>query len=222
MSIGLSIHPVRCRPAADLVESFRPLATTCLSDAMNRLCGVTGLRRYDSAGKLLGTAFTVKTRPGDNLMVHKALDLAAPGDVLVVDGGGDVTNALVGELLGMYARSRGLRGFVVDGAIRDSAWFEGFPCYARANVHRGPYKDGPGEINVPVTVGGLVITPGDIVVGDEDGVLAIRPDEAARVLALAEEKAREEERIKRAIVEGRWDRSWIDAALSAKGVTTSR
>jgi RraA family protein len=218
-SIGYRIHPSPARCAPELLEAFRPLGTSHLSDCMGRLYGAVGLRRYHRTGKLVGTAFTVKTRPGDNLMVHEALDRAAPGDVLVVDGGGDVTNALVGELMGMYARERGLAGFVVDGAIRDAGWFDEFPCYARARVHRGPYKDGPGEINVPVVVGGMVVLPGDVVVGDEDGVVAIRPADAPALLEAARRKATEEQAMTAAIVAGRLDRSWIRQALSAKGAT---
>jgi regulator of RNase E activity RraA len=212
------IHPVAVRPPRELVEAFRPMVTPHLSDSMDRLCGVVGLRPYHLTGKLLGTAFTVKTRPGDNLLVHKALDLAEAGDVLVVDGGGDVTNALVGELLGRYAQRRGLAGFVVDGAIRDVAWFAGFPCFARANVHRGPYKDGPGEIGVPVAIGGLVVSPGDIMVGDEDGLLAIPATAAGEVLEKARAKVKDEEEQKRAIAEGRWGRAWVDEALRARGL----
>ncbi len=217
-SSRVAIHPSPPRPAPQLIEAFRGIPTPNLSDCMDRLCGVVGLRRYHEGGKMIGAALTVKTRPGDNLLVHKALDLAAPGDVLVVDGGGDVTNALVGELMGMYARQRGVVGFVVDGAIRDVAWYRDFPCYARAHVHRGPYKDGPGEINVPVSVGGLVVAPGVFVVGDEDGVVAVHLGEAERVLELARAKAREEEQNRRAILEGRYDRSWVDRALAAKGL----
>jgi regulator of RNase E activity RraA len=212
------IHPSPPRPPPELIEAFGPMATAPVSDCMNRLCGVVGLRPYHRAGKLVGYALTVKTRPGDNLFVHKALDLAGPGDVLVVDGGGDVTQALAGELLGMYARRRGLAGFVIDGAIRDVRWYEDFPCYARANTHRGPYKDGPGEINVPVSVGGLVIAPGDIVLGDEDGVVAIHAAEAGRVLELARAKMREEERERRAILDGRWEREWVDRTLRTRGL----
>ncbi len=216
-AIGYRIRPSPPRPSRELVDAFRPMPTSHVSDVMGRLYGAVGLHRYNAMGKLLGVAFTVKTRPGDNLMVHKALDLAAPGDVLVVDGGGELANALVGELMGLHARSRGLAGFVVDGAIRDTAWFQDCPCYARGHVHRGPYKDGPGEINVPVSVGGLVVLPGDVVVGDEDGLVALRPSDAARLLELARTKAAEEAQAKVAIAAGTQDRSWIDRALSGKG-----
>jgi regulator of RNase E activity RraA len=169
---------------------------------------------------MVGLAFTVKTRPGDNLMIHKALDLVRPGDVLVVDGGGELSNALVGELMMLHARRRKAAGFVIDGAIRDVAAFRAgdFPCFARGHIHRGPYKDGPGEINVPVAIGGLVIEPGDLVLGDDDGVVAFPARDATRLLELAREKAAAEERMKVAIAEGRSDRAWVDATLRAKGV----
>jgi RraA family protein len=194
--------------------------TPHISDNMSRLCGVVGLTRYNGSGKLIGTAFTVKTRPGDNLMIHKALDLAGPGDVIVVDGGGALEHALVGELMTLYARSRGIAGFVIEGAVRDVATFAAsdFPCYARGHVHRGPYKDGPGEINVPVAIGGLVIHPGDVVVGDEDGLVAFPQSEAAALLEGARGWAAAEEAAKAAIRTGRWDRAWVDETLRAKGV----
>ena len=125
---------------------------------------------------MAGPALTVKTRPGDNLMLHKALDLAEPGDVIVVDAGGDLTNAIIGEIMSGYAASRGLGGIVINGAIRDAGALRraSFPVYAAGVTHRGPYKDGPGEINVPIAIDGMVIEPGDLIVGDEDGVL-VRP-----------------------------------------------
>jgi RraA family protein len=218
--LGFRINPAPPRAPAALVEAFRDVVTPHISDNMNRLCGVVGLARYSGLCKLVGSAFTVKTRPGDNLMIHKALDLAAPGDVIVVDGGGDLNNALVGELMTLYARSRGLAGFVIDGAVRDVAAFAAgdFPCYARGHVHRGPYKDGPGEINVPVAVGGLVIHPGDVVVGDEDGLVAFPVAEAAALLERARAWAATEEETKAASAARRWDRSWIDQTLRARGV----
>jgi RraA family protein len=223
-SLGFRINPAAPQPPAELIEPFRAVVTPHISDNMSRLCGVVGLRRYNGRGKLVGTAFTVKTRPGDNLMVHKAIDLARAGDAIVVDGGGDLNNALVGELMTLHARSRGIVGFVIDGAVRDVAAFaeSDFACYARGNVHRGPYKEGPGEINVPVCVGGLVIHPGDILVGDEDGLVAFPPSAAAEVLELARRHAAKEEEAKQAIAARRYDRAWVDEILRAKGVLPPR
>jgi regulator of RNase E activity RraA len=220
MPIGFQIHAAPKRPPAALLEQFRDVVTPHLSDNMSRMCGTHGLRRYNPRGKLVGVALTVRTRIGDNLMIHKALDLAQPGDVLVVDGGGDTSQALVGEIMKSYAETRGVVGFVIDGAIRDVAAFAGgaFPCYARGETHRGPYKDGPGEIHAAVTVGGLVIHPGDIIVGDEDGIVALAPDVAEAVLAAARKQAVREAQALKDIALGKADRSWVDAALRAKGV----
>jgi RraA family protein len=218
--LGFRISPAAPPAPPALIEPFRTVVTPHISDNMSRLCGVIGLTRYNGRGKLVGTAFTVKTRPGDNLMIHKALDVAEPGHVIVVDGGGDLNHALVGEIMASYARSRGLGGFVIDGAIRDVASFAAgdFPCYARGHIHRGPYKEGPGEINVPVSVGGLVINPGDIVVGDEDGIVAFPQAAAGTLLDAVGRYAAKEVEAMAAIRERRFDRRWIDETLRAKGV----
>ena len=123
-----------------------------ISDNLDRLPGVVGLQPFHRSGRMAGTALTVRTRAGDNLAVHHALELVKPGDVIVVDGGGDITRALVGEIMKDIALHRGAAGFVIDGAIRDVAAFRAsdFPCFARGVIHRGPYKTGPGAINVPV------------------------------------------------------------------------
>lgn len=218
-ALGFRILPPAPPVAPEVLAAFREVPCAYVSDSMSRTCGVVGLVKYHRAGRLIGTAFTVKTRPGDNLMIHKALDLARPGDVIVVDGGGDTNNALVGELMLTYARSRGIAGFVIDGSIRDVGAFGAgdFPCYARAHTHRGPYKDGPGEINVPVTIGGLVIAPGDVVMGDDDGVVAFAPSDAPGLLEQVRAKAQSEDHAKAAIAQGCYDRSWVDATLAAKG-----
>ncbi len=220
MPIGFQIHPAPARPSAALLDQFRTVVTPHLSDNMSRAYGAIGLTRYNTTGKLVGVALTVKTRPGDNLMIHKALNLAQPGDVLVVDGAGDVTQALVGELMKLYAQSQGVVGFVIDGAIRDVAAFaaDDFPCYARGETHKGPYKDGPGEIHVPVTIGGLIVNPGDIVVGDEDGIVAVPQALASEILAAARAQADKEAKAMQDIAAKRYDRSWVDVALRGKGV----
>jgi RraA family protein len=172
------------KPDAKLLEAFRAAPTSIISDNLERLPGALGIRPFHKSGKLVGTAFTVRTRAGDNLAIHQALELVGPGDVIVVDGGGDETRALVGEIMMNVAKYRGAAGYVIDGAIRDLAEISqsDFPMFARAVTHRGPYKNGPGEINVPVAIGGLVIAPGDIVVGDEDGIVSFAQNIAADLL----------------------------------------
>ena len=201
-------------PSADpaLLEALRGLATSLLSDNMARVSGTIGLMPYHRPRPMAGTAVTVRTRGGDNLAIHRAFDFCRPGDVLVIDGGGEVGQALMGEIMATYAESLGVQGLVIDGAIRDVGAIRGrdFPVYARGVTHRGPYKNGPGEINVPVTVGGMVVHPGDVVVGDDDGVLAIAPKDAAAVMEAAQRQGEKEAAVLRSITEGRFDRTWID------------
>ena len=205
---------------SDLVEDLQQVVVSHLSDNLQRLQGVTGLQRIHRARKLVGTALTVKVRPGDNLLIYKALTLAQPGQVLVVDGAGDTTNALVGELIMLYAQQRGIVGFVIDGAVRDTAAFieADFPCYARGVSHRGPYKQGPGAIGVPVSIGGQVIQSGDLVVGDEDGVVSFPVSDAPALIQAARKTAANEEAIKREIATGRVEQSWLDKVLKPVGL----
>jgi len=203
---------------AELVEAFAHVVTPHISDNLGRHIGARGLTRYNRTGKLVGTAITVKTRPGDNLLIYKAMSLLQPGHVLVVDGQGDTNNAVIGELVKLYAQQRGCVGFVIDGAIRDVASFDDTPCYARAVVHTGPYKTGPGEVNVPVSIGGMLINPGDLVVGDEDGLVAFSQADAAEVLRRAGAHAEHEEAVKAEIATGNLRQSWIDKVLQNAGL----
>lgn len=185
------------RQVNELVEAFRGYSTPLISDNLARVPGAVGLRAFHRVeGIMAGRALTVRTRAGDNQFIHRALDLVRPGDVIVVDGGGYEGRALIGEIMTSIAASRGAAGFVIDGAIRDSGAIgqNPFPCFARSAIHLGPYKDGPGAINVPVSIGGMVVHPGDIVVGDEDGVVAFPADGAADLLvAVRAQDAREAE-----------------------------
>lgn len=217
---GFRILPMPATLPAAMVSAYAGLVTPHIGDAMNRLTGTIGLTRYHREKKLVGRAITVKTRAGDNLMIHKALDMAEPGDVVVVEGSGDVTQAVAGELMLLHAQARGLAGFVIDGAIRDVAAFRDhdFPCYARGATLRGPSKVGPGEINVAVTVGSMAVRAGDLVVGDEDGVIAIPADQLELVLHGARKQSERENQRKEAIAAGRDARGWIDIYLRAQGV----
>ena len=218
MPIGFRILPSPKRTDPKLLERLRALPVSNVSDNLQRGFG-TNLEPMHRSGRMAGTAFTVRTRPGDNLMVHKAIEMAEPGDVIVVDAGGALENAIIGELMAGWAEKRGVAGFVIDGAIRDSeALAEGdFPVYAAGVTHRGPWKDGPGEINVTVTVGGMVVNPGDLVAGDHDGVVAIPQADAEQVIAAAEAQHRKEAAAMQAIKAGTWDRRWVDEALRARG-----
>lgn len=217
-SLPLTVNSAPPLAPTDVVEQLRAIVTPHLSDNAERLIGISGLQRFHVRRKLVGTAVTVKTRPGDNLAIYRALMDMQPGHVLVVDGGQDLNNALVGELILQYALKRGCVGLVVDGAIRDSAAFQeaDFPCYARGVSHRGPYKTGPGAINVPIAVGGQVVNPGDIVVGDEDGVVVFPQAEATRLIEAAARSAAKEAAIRDEIATGRVDQSWLRAVGLSK------
>lgn len=178
MPLGCKIIKDFERPGRELVERFRNMPVANIDDNMGRIAAVDAAIEPVGHGQLLGTAFTVRVPQGDNLMFHAAMDLAKPGDVIVIDAGGFTDRAIFGELMATYCKVRGIRGIVCDGAIRDRsglAAMEDFPVYARAATPNGPYKNGPGEINVPVVIGGKIVHPGDIVVGDDDGVLFIEP-----------------------------------------------
>ncbi|TKT76234.1 RraA family protein [Aquamicrobium sp. LC103] len=188
----------------ELVEAFRKTATANISDNLHRQPGAVGLRPFYKGGVMAGTALTVRTRAGDNMVIHEALELVRPGDVIIVDGEGDTSRALIGEIMTAIARKRGAAGFVIDGAVRDAGVLlqSSFPCFARTAIHRGPYKEGPGEINVPVSIGGLVVQPGDVVVGDEDGVVAFPQAIAPALLEAVRQQEAKEAAILASIEEG--------------------
>lgn len=191
-----------------------------VSDCMARMsAGGARLRPMHGSGRMAGPALTVKTRPGDNLMVHKALQLAVPGDVIVVDAGGDLTNAIIGEIMVGDAMRRQLGGIVINGAIRDSAWIKvgSFPVFAAGVTHRGPYKDGPGEINVPIAIDGMVIEPGDLIIGDDDGLLCVPYAETQALLDAANHKQAIEAKMVADIAAGTYSAPWIDETLKRLG-----
>ena len=220
MSVGFRILARARKVDAAVTEQFRVIPVANISDSMSRLtAGGPRLRPMHAGGKMAGPAFTVKTRPGDNLMVHKALDIADPGDIVVVDAGGDLTQAIIGELMLSQAIQRRLGGIVIYGSIRDLGFIraQSFPVYAAGVTHRGPYKDGPGEINVPIAIDGMVIEPGDLILGDEDGLLCVPFGATGQVLEAAQAKRAAEEKQFALIQAGKADRGWVDAALRRLG-----
>lgn len=220
MKVGFRIYPCLRRVSSAIVEKFRELPVANVSDAMSRMeAAGSRLRPLHSSGILAGPVITVKARPGDNLMLHKALDIAVAGDVVVVDAGGDLTNALIGELMIAHAQSRGLAGIVINGAVRDLAAIRAgsFPVFAAGVTHRGPYKDGPGEVNIPIAIEGMVIEPGDLILGDDDGLIVVPYDEVDVVYAAAKAKHIAETAQMAQIRAGGQDRAWVDETLRRLG-----
>ena len=194
------------RPDRALVEAFRGIPSSNISDMMNRMFNMYGdLRCYTKGATMVGTAFTVHCPEGDNTLLHRAMDMAEPGDVIVLDGYCCMSRSLCGEIMFNYAHSKGIAGFVLDACIRDADSLDemGFPVYARGITPQGPWKTGGGEINVPIACCGQVVFPGDIIVGDPDGVVVIRPEYAEEVLEAVKDKFAGEQRILTAYAEGR-------------------
>ena len=219
---GFEIHARQRAVSKELIQKFRQVPVANVSDCMSRMtAGGARLRPMHDGTPLAGPALTVRTRPGDNLLVHKALSLAQPGDVIVVDAGGDLTNAIIGEIMTTYAESRGIAGIIINGAIRDCATIRrsAFPVYAAGVTHRGPYKDGPGEINCVVALDGMTIAPGDLILGDDDGLLAVPYEKAEAIYQAAAAKHDVETKMLADIAAGTLDTSWIDARLRSLGCT---
>lgn len=212
------LHRRGPRPEPALLERCRELPTSILSDSMERIGGLRGLHAVPGGRwpRVAGPALTVRTRAGDNLVVHRALDLAEPGDVLVVDAGGSLERAVLGEIMARYATSRGIAAVVIDGAIRDAEGLAAgpIPVFALGVNHLGPYKEGPGEIHGPVTAGATVVRSGDVVVADGDGVVAIPHERAAEVVATGHRRLADEEQQFAQIAAGTLDRAWVMQALT--------
>ncbi|GGB04595.1 methyltransferase [Brucella endophytica] len=218
--LGFRVCKRQQKVGREWVEKFAHLPVACVSDVMSRMtAGGAPLRPFYTGSRMVGAAITVKSRPGDNLMVHKALDIAEPGDIVVVDAGGDLTNAIIGELMVAHAAQRGLGGIIIFGAIRDSAELSAgsFPVFAAGVTHRGPYKDGPGEVNVPIAINGMVINPGDLVCGDADGFLSVPLALVEEVFSAASKKHAAETAQMDNIKIGKNERSWVDASLVRLG-----
>ncbi|WP_331233202.1 RraA family protein [Natronorarus salvus] len=176
---------------SDVRSAFDGVPSAVVSDVVDRGVAMdSGIEPIDPGTELVGRARTVNAAPGDNLAIHRAITLAEPGDVLVVDGEGYTETASVGELMCASCRAHDLAGLVIDGAIRDRAEVArmGFPVFARGTHPAGPGKEFEGSVDEPVTCGGIRVEPGDLVVGDGDGVCVVPASEAASVLERAREK----------------------------------
>lgn len=218
MSIGNKIIKDFKRPDPELVKQFEGMPVANIDDNMNRTAAIdSAIKPIGYKGQMVGTAFTIKVAQGDNLMLHAAMDLAKPGDIIVIDAGGFTERAIFGELMATYMCKRGIKGVICDGVIRDYgglAELKGFNVYARGAVPNGPYKNGPGEINTVITCGGQVVYPGDIVVADDDGVLFIRPKDAETLIKATKGTEEKEAGIMKHIVEdGTYIRPWVEEKL---------
>lgn len=219
---GFMIRTEFPRLPQSLIEQFREFETADVSDVLNRLYAMDGaIRNQTNDKELLGTACTVKVYPGDNLMVHKALDIVQPGDIVVVDCSGAMSNAVLGDLVANKSVHRGIAGYVVDGLIRDLDGIKetGLPVYARGVTPFGPLHRGPGEINTPVCCGGIVVHPGDIIKADTTGIAVIPREFAAEVLArLQSSKVRLADYVA-SVKRGDFSNAWVDDQLRENGCT---
>ena len=210
------------RVDAQVVEQAAQFPSSILADVAGRRGGLHGrIAPLAPSMRFAGPAITVEVRPGDNLMIHAAMAVAQPGDVIVVDGKGDLSSALMGEIMSQQCVALGIAAVVIDGAVRDSEAIRelGFPMYAAGLNPNGPTKFVPGRLNHPISIGGVTVHPGDLVVGDADGVTVIERAKAAAMLPLAADKvAAETKRI--ADIQNRLALApaWLDGALRAAGV----
>lgn len=215
------IHTEFTRVAPELVAQAAQYQAAIFSDIAQRRGALHGrIAALRPRMKLAGPAFTVEVRPGDNLMIHAALALAKPGDVLVIDGKGDQTSALMGEIMMTVAKQIGLAGVVIDGAVRDSLELDvlDLPVFCVGTNPNGPTKEIAGRVGFPVSVGGVAVAPGDLIVADADGVVAIPQADVAQLLPLAAHKVQAEAKRMAAIREGQTSASWLNASLVKAGV----
>ncbi|BEU28513.1 RraA family protein [Paraburkholderia sp. 22B1P] len=219
-NLGFRIEPASPETPPEVIDLLRGKSVSHLSDVMHRSRTTGAFRLYSKSSQpMCGPAFTVRVQVGDHLLLQKSLDLARRGDVIVVDAQGFLEVAMVGEIMTRYAASRGIAGFVIDGAIRDLDYVSGqtLHVYARGVTPAGPTRRGPGEVNPIIKVGGMLVAPGDVVCGDMDGLVSVPVESAVEVAKLADALAEKEKASLAAIEAGNLDRTWIDTALTDNG-----
>ncbi|MGA9517705.1 MAG: RraA family protein [Trichococcus sp.] len=223
MTIGNRVYLKRSLPEKELVERFSKLPAANVADCMSRIVALHSDIKLMSSPekKMCGVALTVKARPGDNLMLHQALNMAQEGDVIVLSNEGDRTQAIMGEIMYKYlSEFKKVAGIVIDGPIRDIDIIahEKCPIYATGTTPGGPFKEGPGEVNVPIAIGGVPVMPGDIILGDPDGVIVIPKNDASDLIEKAEDNAAKDSAKVEKASTGAANRSWVDELLVKKGV----
>jgi 4-hydroxy-4-methyl-2-oxoglutarate aldolase len=208
------------RPGSDLFAAFGEAASSQVADAMSRLGAMdAGIRCLWPGPRIIGAAVTVWCHAGDNVMYHKALSLAQPGDVLVINTQGS-GNAGFGELLASSAAKIGVRAVIVDGMVRDIEALEAMrmPVWARGLSPSGCNKDGAGEVGAIIACGGVAVRPGDVIVADRDGVAVVPLEDAAEVARLSMDVVTRERKRLAEISEGLLIRPEIDEGLRRAGV----
>jgi 4-hydroxy-4-methyl-2-oxoglutarate aldolase len=225
--VNHQLQPIRReieRTAPALVAKAAQFGSSMIADVAGRRGALNGrIQGIDKAMKFAGPAFTVEVRPGDNLMIHAALALAQPGDVVVVDGGAYLGSALTGFLMVSQAKLAQLAGFVIDGAVRDieETCNDGFPVFAAGSNPNGPTKALVGKVNWSVSVGGVAVNPGDLIVGDADGVVAVPREKAEEVVAAVQAKLDAEQQFLQGLAEGVVRNGWVTDALRTAGALRS-
>lgn len=223
MAIGNRIFLQRTMVKKEVLTAFSNIPAANIADSIGRLCALHPRIKLMSAPQNavnVGRALTVKSRAGDNLMIHKAIDIAEEGDVIIVSNdAGESYRSVMGEIMFCLAGRKKISGIIVDGPIRDMDAVRKMqiPIYAVSSNPGGPYKDGTGEINVPISCGGISISAGDVVVMDSDGVVIIPHQEAEEVLQLALKFQANDEKKVKAAVEGSADREWVNKKLQEHG-----
>jgi 4-hydroxy-4-methyl-2-oxoglutarate aldolase len=210
------------RVSPEVVQKAAEIQPAIFADVAGRRGTLhSRIRALDPAMKVCGPAFTVEVRPGDNLMIHAAIAMAKPGDVLVIDGKGDQTCALMGTIMMSACKQLGIAGVVMDAPCRDSLEIRemGYPVFSAGTNPNGPTKFVPGRIGWPISIGGIAVNPGDLIVGDADGVVVVEREKAESLLAPAAKKVADETKRIAAIRRNEALRPpWLDSALRAAGV----
>ncbi len=218
---GFRVKAEFSRADSDLMAQFAEFATPDISDMLNRLYAMdSGLSCLTgNHHRLCGPACTVKVFPGDNLMVHKSLDVAMPGDIVVIDAHASSMNAVLGDLVSTKAKHRGIAGFIVDGFIRDlpDILELDFPIFARGTTSIGPLHRGPGEINYPICCGGIVVNPGDIIVADGAGIVDIPQEIAFNLLNRLRNQKASQAAYLAGVKRGDFSNAWVDRILTQAG-----
>jgi 4-hydroxy-4-methyl-2-oxoglutarate aldolase len=214
--VGFRVRAEWARPDAALLASFGNASSAQVADCMSRLGAMdTGIKPIWPSPRIIGAALTVWCHSGDNLMLHKALSLAQPGDIVVMNTQGNLANSGFGELIAASAAKAGVRGAIVDGTVRDSEAIQGLqlPVYARGLSPNGCNKDGAGEVGAIIACGGVAVRPGDIIIADRDGVAVVPLEDAAEVAALTSAQIERETKRLSEIQKGVIVRPEIDETL---------